>query len=400
MLFMCLQITHSFGQNFTYEANLSNVNKSGYYDVLLKPEISAKLFENAAELRLYNQQQKEIPYLFNIEKSVNRTTLFHDYEILVKEHNARMGYTRIVIHNKAKKEIRTISMIIKNSEVSKWLTLNGSDDNQQWFVVKDKYYFYSIENEEETSEIKILDFPLTNYEYYEILIDDYFQEPINILRVGYYDIEVENGKYSKIENYDMLQNDSNDLKKTFLKINFEEANYINKINLEMANPSLFYRKAVIYANTKNAKGQISKNLVQQIVINSSSNNVYYFDNLYTDNLLIEIENEDNEALQIENVNIFQLNRFLTAYFEKGNSYKLKFGDKSLTSASYDLKYFVDSIPEKRNSLKVESLSSIQIPKQSEAFYLNPIFLWSLIGFIIIIVGYFSYKMLKEVGKNE
>lgn len=402
ILILCLQITHLFAQDFKFEANLEKVNKSDYYDVQLKPEISSKLSMNATDLRLYDQNQKEIAYLFNIEKPISRKTLFHDYNIIVKEHNARRGYTRLVIHNVDKKEIRSISLIIKNSDVSKWLTLNGSDDNENWFVVKDKYYFYSIVNEEETSEIKILDFPLTNYEYYEILIDDYFQEPINILQVGYYDTEIEKGKYSFINSNDFIleQKDSSELKKSYLWVKFKGEQYLDKIKIDILSPSQYYRDVNIFTFNENKKGKEEPNFIKTIHLNSSSDNIFYFEDLYTDKLFFEIQNQDNEPLKINEIQFLQLNRSITAHLETENSYTLKFGDKLLKAPQYDLKYFKDSIPEKRIVISPTEIVKIEKPKEKQAFYLNPVFLWSLIGLIIIVVGFYSYKMLKEVGKNE
>jgi len=59
----------------------------------------------------------------------------------------------------------------------------------------------------ETSVIKIIDFPASNYEYYEILIDDWKSNPINVLKAGFYNISVEKGKYSPVEEPQISQID-------------------------------------------------------------------------------------------------------------------------------------------------------------------------------------------------
>ena len=200
VLLICCLFCYSniFAQQFRWNATVDSIENDGYYDILLSPQITSKMSANFADIRLLDFLGKEVPYVLNTEKHALRQTLFHEYEIIAKEHQNDWDYTRIVIHNKNRKIIDNFSVIIKNADVNKWLKLNGSDDNQNWYVIKDNYFFQSFFSTNETSEIRVLNFPPVNYEYFELLISDHFDKPLNILKIGYYDEQIEEGKFSEI----------------------------------------------------------------------------------------------------------------------------------------------------------------------------------------------------------
>jgi hypothetical protein len=56
-----------------------------------------------------------------------------------------------------------------------------------------------------------------------------------------------------------------------------------------------------------------------------------------------VQNEDNPPLQLKTVNAWQQQQYLLAYLEPHESYSLTFGDTSLESPIYDLRYFKDSM---------------------------------------------------------
>lgn len=401
VLFVSFMSFSGFSQDFKWECKTKKVTKNGFNEILLTPEITGKLNSDYGDIRLYDSTGSEIPFIQYSEKPILYKQMFKEYEIIKKEH--KYDYTRLVIHNPKKNEITNFSLVIKNADVRKWLTLNASDNQKEWYALKEHYYFQSFYNEDSVSEIRILNFPKSNYEYYELLISDYYDNPINILKAGYYDWSVSIGKYSQINNVKISQTDS--LKQSIVKISFAQQQYIDKLQIEIDGPEFYFRDAVISVAKKiNVKGE-SKLCYEEIKpakITSNSENIIAFSGFPAKELYLIIQNYDDKPLNIKTVNAYQLNHYLTANLKDGETYLLKFGNEKLRLPVYDLKFFTDSIPDELPLITTCDVKSIKKVVKSELkpFYYNPVFIWITIVIVALIIGYVSLKMIKEMpGKD-
>jgi len=232
LFILLIPVLTARSQEFKWESKTDLVLSNGFTEVLLSPEITGNLRADLGDIRLYDSTGSEIPYIQYSEKPVLYKQLFKEYAVLQKVHH--YDYTRLVIHNPSKSTITNISLVIKNADVRKWLTLNGSDDQKVWYALKEHYYFQSFYNDDKTSEIRVLNFPKSNYEYYELLVYDYFDYPINILKVGYYDTSVETGKYSVVKAPSFSQIDT--LKQSVIQIHYTNQQYIDKLQFEIEGP--------------------------------------------------------------------------------------------------------------------------------------------------------------------
>jgi len=386
-----------FGQKYQYNASLSEIKQSGFCRISLPPEVTSKLNADFGDIRIYDENDIEIPYLLETEKPIQEKELFVEYDIIEKEHFKKEKYTRLVIHNPSKNKIDNMVLRIGNADVRKHLKLNASYDNKTWYVLKDNYLYNSISNFENTSEIRVLNFPLTNYEYFEILIDDFYDKPINILQAGYYDLIKEKGKYISIPNISF--SNIKKAKKTFISIP-TAFNYIDKIVFSIDKPDYYKREATIYEHhvIKNRKknSYVSRD-IQHFYLESNSTNQYLFSNLQRDTLFVRINNNDNQELHIQDIRLFQLNKYLVADLETGKTYRIQFSNKKVSQPIYDLKYFTDQIPK-----DLSLLSIINIEKNtkkdkiiSKNINFSDYWLWiSIIG-LISLLAFMSFSMLKD-----
>lgn len=390
----------ALSQNFDYESVLAKPTENSFYKVILKPDLVSKIKPDCSDLRIYDSENIEIPYILKVEVPFSNNVLFKEYEIISKTYDEHRGITRIIVRNAKKFKINNFCITLKNSEVYKYLTLNGSGNNKDWYIIKNDYYFTSIRNSDETSEVRILDFPLSDYEYFEISIYDCFNAPLNILNVGYYDLETEKGQYLKTENPIISQKDSSEVKESYIKLHFSENQYIDKINIKISSKNYFYRNARLYKVSLNAKQMETLDFITNIALCSCSYNTFYFNNESASDFLLVIQNNDNQPLKIDSVNCFQLIHSILTPLENGKSYTLKFGDKNLKTPVYDLKYFQDSISNNIPLILTTDITKIEKSEKEVAFYFKPIFLWISIGIVMLILGFFSFKMLREMKTKE
>lgn len=388
-------------QHYKWQANVDNVSDKGFYNILIPPSINGNLNTDFTDIRLFDDKNKEIPYLHRTEIPITNKLLFKEYKIVSKE-IVKGCCTRIVLENKERGKINNVSIAIKNADVQKKFKLSGSDDKKVWFVIKDNYLFHSIYSDSEISEIKLLNFPLSNYPYYKIEINDSVSAPINILKIGYYDTYSEKGKYVEVPEVMVSQEDSIKLKKSFVKISFGTNQVIDKLDLEITGPAYYLRKANICElkkdSIKKRKSFSYFNQLQEINLASNELNTIYFSNLKTKELYLIIDNADNQALQVRSAKAYQLNNYLTAYLEKGKKYVLKYGDDKLAAPNYDLKYFQDSIPPNTPLIstgKITGLIKDEIQAES-SWSKNKAILWVAIGLVVVLLTMMSVKMIKEM----
>lgn len=386
------------GQNFSYKANVDSVSESGYHRILLSPEITSKLNAQFFDIRLYDAKKVEVPYVFQQEQRVSEQDLFVEYKIIEKQHFQNRYYTRLVIHNLNKTKINNIVLRIKNADVRKRLKLNASYELRNWYVLKDNYYYNSIVNENNTSEIRVLNFPLSDYTYYELLIEDYFDNPINILQAGYYNRVVENGKYTPLKNITYASKEVQ--KETIIAIP-TKGNYVDKISFEIDAPKYYLREAELYI-FKEEKAKHKTILTQETIATfnlvSNSRNTLFLDNIKEDTLFIRIKNNDDAPLKINKINLLQLNKYLTAELTANQSYHLLFSDMKAQKPNYDLKYFVDSIACNLNVIGTsapEQLSKTDTGKETSGFSLQKYWLWIVIVVVAALLFYMSVSLVKE-----
>lgn len=394
-----------FSQEFGWQADFTNTNQTGFVNIWLSPKINSTLKSDFSDLRIYDSKGTEIPYILQEEKFRNRKTFFKEYKIIEKKHVAGKGYTRIVIHNPEKKIIDNISVIIKNADVKKWLKLNGSDDNKTYYVLNDNYIYSSSPNNDGTSEIKVLQFPNTDYQYLELLVSDYFDKPINVLKVGYYDTQIENGLYSDLKISSVKQNDNKQKKESEILFGFETPQYIDKLNFYTEGSTYYLRKAELYKqseqwNKKKKENEDYWELVRNFEINSFSNASLHFQRMKAEKLKLVIKNHDNQPLKIKEIKARQLTKFLVTELKKDQTYSIKFGNPELRKPNYDLQYFADSIDKNLPLIKVDKIRKLKKEevKKNKSFF-DSVYIWVALGIVVLGLGFMSIKMMKETAKK-
>lgn len=396
LLFAMISIS-LVGQKFQYKASVNEIKDDGFYKIALSPEITAHLHNGFADIRLFGSNA-EVPYLLHKENAVTQQEFFVEYDIIEIEHFKNRRYTRIVIHNADKNEIDNIVLRVKNADVKKNLKLNASNNNKDWYVLKDHYDYNSIAHRKKESEIRVLNFPTSNYEYYEILIDDFRDQPIYVEQAGYYDLVKENGQYTELENLLFTQQDT--LKETVIAVPLR-GNYIDKITFDVKAPKYYHRKASLYTKRirKGKKSSSSYTVTQkQFELISNSSNTLYLKGFKEDTVFIRIENKDDAALNIQGIYLFQLNNYITAELLAKETYTLKFADREAKRPNYDLKYFADNIPQNILTINTgvpQQLFKSEQKQQSGNANIQDYWLWICVIVVGFLLFYMSYKMVKD-----
>src|SRR5690606_26266904 len=164
------------------EMQLPEVSSDGFYRIEIPVEYGGFFTPSFSNVRISDGSQHEVPYIPG-QAIEEFQSPFKPYEIIAKEQ--RKGCCTQLIF-RADGQINNLQLRIRNAETSKRASLLGSDDRNTWFALKEKFSLSWVDGKDNTFEIRIIDFPLSNYNYYKIEIDDSLTAPLNILEVGSY----------------------------------------------------------------------------------------------------------------------------------------------------------------------------------------------------------------------
>ncbi|WP_207433155.1 hypothetical protein [Sabulibacter ruber] len=395
----------TWAQDFAWQAQLAPVAQPGYYRILLSPRVVGHSQPNQEDIRLFDAKGQTVPYLLRTEVPVQYRTLFKPYQIL-RYTRQPGGISELLVHNPQKRAINNISLLIGNAEVRKQVSLSGSDDQQNWYVLKEQDLLYAIRNTQKTAEVKLLDFPLSNYQYFRLQLNDSTSAPLNILKAGYYDTYSEAGKYTRIPVQSFSRVDSTENHTTYLRLRFGQPVYPEQIAFYISAPALYHRPGQVVLGEQQGherrrkrrrRARLEETSVP-LLLHSNAPAVLDLPRQKVEALTIQIENADNPPLTIDSVRVLQLNRYLVAELAPNQTYTLKFGSEKLTAPEYDLQFFQDSIPQNIPVVETRQIQSLQAEKKPSPRS-STILIWAAIALLAVGLGYMTVRLLRDMEKK-
>lgn len=406
-LFFSLVLMTEFihAQEFKHQASVTGIKESGLYKIPLTPEYKQYMSLNLHDLRIMDSSHKEVPYVMLREPLLKSKSDFVAYEIVSQKHFST--YSEIIIHNPNKDKISNIAFNINNSDAYKYCTIEGSEDGKQWYTVSELQELSLVYNEVYTNQYKCIYFPLNNYTYFRLLVDDWNSQPLKINTAGYFRNSVIAGKLNDVNFTKAISNDVKN-KRTVIALVFPNNQSVDRIDFKIKEPRLFMRHAIIYAKREH-KIKDKTEMYQETFLefDLKSDEPLYFDipQLNEKELFIEIENKDNPPLEIESIHCKQLETYLVSDFKANQAYTLMCGDEKLKTPEYDLINFVSQIPQLLPVAKLDAIK--EVPKvtkvemeKAKPFYETQQFLWFCLGLGAIIIFFFSKSLLKDMGKDR
>lgn len=374
-----------------YVAKVNGITKSDYYNIELSQEIIAVSPDlEFSSLRINDKKGKEIPYFVRSVNPIQEISSFVDYDII--KNTTKDSLNTIVIENKNKENLNRFYIVTIAAEVVKNVRLKGSNNEKEWYVVKQEENITHSGFKQGNEEYLIVDFPSSNYKYYEITLSNNQNNPLSVQRVGKFENSNIYAQLSKINVGQFIQKDSTD-KKTY--ISFPELQYpyrISKINFKINNKSDYLR----YCYFRNEYDNINFTLSSK-----EDNNIFLPSSALIKTNSIIIENKDNPPLSIDSISFFGLNRYLCAYLEEGNEYIITINEKNYSKPQYDIEHFKNEISQNLEIVKTSDLKETkkEVIEREKLWLEKPVFLWG----VIIIVGVFllglCWKVILEMKKK-
>jgi len=353
------------------------------------------------DLRIYGFKGKdtiEVPYI--LEKSANqileKEIAFH----IINQSKSEAGYY-FTFQANTSAIINQLKLSFKQPNFDWKVTLAGSNDNKDWFTLLTDYRILSIKNSNTDYQFTQLDFPNSKYNYYRILIKADEQPTINAAKILKSDTLKGIEQAIPYQSYQLINDSKN--KESIITVAVADVIPLSYLKLNVQSDLDFYRALKIeYATDsfKTDKG-IQYNYAQlyEGTISSLEQPVFRFNGTLASKLKITIQNNDNRPLNLNGVALKGPVYELIARFEKTDyRYALYYGNANAQAPVYELRNFENKIPLGMTALTVGTAQNnaafigIEVKKP---LFENKAWLWALMGVIISLLGFFTYKMLKE-----
>tara|TARA_R110002012_G_scaffold4274_5_gene19666 strand:+ start:2471 stop:3697 length:1227 start_codon:yes stop_codon:yes gene_type:complete len=399
ILFLLLA-NSSFSQidDYNYSREITGVSET-WHSIALPDAVFGKVSNSLNDFRIYGITETdttEVPYLLKIasEKETEKNIAFN---LLNTSKKGTVHFFTFEIPSE--KIINEIHLNFKQKNFNWLVTVEGSQDNTEWFSIIENYRILSIKNEQTAYRFTDIKFPAAKYRYLRIQIKSDEKPDIVAAETQLNSFESPVYKTYSVKSFTTTEN--KDLKKTIVDIELVQALPVSLLSLKIRDSFDYYRPVNIKYladSVKTEKGwKHNFNTLETSVLSSLENNDLYFYSTITKKMRVEIENFDNQPLKIEGITAKGYEHQLVARFTEPAKYYLVYGNPNANKPNYDISKFTENIPANSSEVKLSEEKAVdkkEAQKRSPLFE-NKLWLWIIMGVIIALLGWFTIKMIQK-----
>ncbi len=391
----------AFGQKpgWAYSQPLEGITDQ-WHRIELPDNLFGHANSNLSDIRIFgltaNGDTIEAPYLLELknDKVLEKEVAF---QLLNTTQKGALYYFTLKVHDQ--QTINQIHLDFRQNNFDWKLTLQGSQDQKEWFTLLENYRILGIKNDRTDYQFTNLRFPDASYRYFRIQIvankkPDFEKATILHRQItkGEYRTYEENVK-TTVENKDKPFRETivnielpMPLPVSFLKIDVDaDYDYYRPVTIQCLQDSFKTAKGWQYQYTRLATG----------ILTSVEENRFDFNNKITKSLKAVIRHHNNEPLKIRNIvvggNVYKL----AARFTQPARYHLAYGNPLARKPQYDIGHFADKIPTEAPLLTLGRLQHHASPSKgkSSSIFENKWWLWGIMLAIILLLGWFTVSLM-------
>ena len=399
LLLVYVATTNAQTNIYKFKRQITGVNTI-WHSISLPDELYKNANAGFNDLRIYGISGKdtiEVPYLLKQRADQVNTEEISFKQLNQSANNSGYYYT---FQSPRGHTINQIELNFQQTNFDWQVTLEGSNNNKEWFGILKNYRILSIKNNDTDYQFTTLKFPDSKYQYFRIAIKSSIQPDLISAKLNKTDTISGIYKEANALNY-RLSNDAVH-KETIIDVNLKNPVPLSYLKLKAQSDFDFYRSFKIEAATdsfKSEKGmQYNYAQIYDGTISSLEDAAFTFPNTIISKLKITIQNNDNKPLRISHLemkgNVYEI---LARFDDPKGNYSIYYGNEMVTAPSYEIEKFENKIPLNLTSVSVgqEEKNPAYAIKTEKPLFENKLWLWALMVVIICLLGWFSFKMLKN-----
>lgn len=399
LLLLCASIANAQTNTYKFKRNITGVN-TVWHKMALPDDLYKKANAGFEDLRIFGINGKdtiEVPYLLK-QRADKVTTNDITFKQINQSANPNGYY--YTFQSSEINLINQIKLAFKQENFDWKVKLEGSNDNKEWFVILSDYRILSIKNNDTDYQFTKLNFPDSKYQYFRITVKSPVQPELLEAKISKTDTIKGSYQELKYQSFD-LKNDvskketaidvtlANPVPLSYLKLNAQsDFDFYRSIKIEYATDSFKTDKGIQYNYANLYEGTIS----------SLEEPAFNFANTITSRLKITIQNNDNKPLRLSALqlkgNIYEI---IARFDEPKDEYALYYGNEKAISPVYEIEKFENKIPTNLTNVNIgaEQQNPAYTIKTEKPLFENKAWLWVLMAVIIALLGWFSFKMLRN-----
>lgn len=385
----------SYGQNTdTYKRELKGISET-WHKMVIPDAMFGKTKEDLSDIRIYGITEKhdtvEAPYL--IRKLTDKTKIETVEFTLLNTTKNEKGYY-FTFETPHREPVNKIELSFNNSDFDWRIQLQGSNDQKEWFTLLEEYRIVAINNFRFTE----LNFPTAKYAYYRVVIPTNNKPELErTLLSSQTKIPGEHKTYTPQKIHTFFEKNT---KETVIEADYNMALPISSVHINISDNFDYYRPVTIYGAIDSVPMErgwlLNYKTVFKGTLNSINQEAFTFSTTKVKKLKIVIEDNDNQPLTISGIETTGYLYEIIARFTQKGDYYMAYGNPTATIPDYDISRFTDNIPEELTAIQVGNEEVITWDSTTHTpLFINKNWLWAVMVVIILILGWFSVKMLKK-----
>lgn len=355
-----LSVFGAAAQQPQWRTTLPPIQQSGLHVVHVSPEVVGRSQVGLQDVRLVAPDSSLVPYLLRVEPE--STTAARTVPITLLR-NEQVGVRTIVeIEVPSGTLMDGLELSVRNAQVNKAARITGSDDRQQWYMVKDQGII--LTGDGAARSLRWLDLPLSDHRYYRIELNDSLTPPVQVLGVGHTMQARTEGRYVRLDHVRWERREEPG--RTVFMVHGDHPLQVDRLHYSTTDTLPFLREATLYTmrselRTERRQRKVLHRWREELgtaTLASYQRRYLPGPGRCVDTLFIEVRNGDDRPLAITAWNVEQRQRSLLAYLTAGQTYTLTTGDKQAKAPTFDLVHFSDSLPTPVATIDLPALSAV------------------------------------------
>ncbi|WP_378176850.1 DUF3999 family protein [Aquimarina sp. SS2-1] len=398
-LFLICSSIYGQMNTYDYKRPLSGITDN-WHVVELPDEIFKKISSDFSDIRIFGITKEidtiEAPFLLKQNQPKNYSKKI-DFEMINRSKNTQGTFVTFKVP--IDQTINQIRLFFQEMNFDRLLALEGSQNLDNWFTIVDNYRILSIQNESATYDFTTINFPNSKYQYYRVFVKGSDAPQINSAQVTLKEEVKGNYKIYNIKSVNTQEEKQS--KRTVIDIELDNHVPVSYLKVNIKNNFDYYRSFRIEylqdSIQKDNGWRYDYRNITSGILNSFEKNEFNFRSIITNRLRLTIDNQDNEALDIEAIEVKGFSHELLVRFTTPADYFLIYGNKNVLKPSYDLRYVTKVVPEKLTKVRLGAEENIpKSPKEIvEPLIKNKVWLWAVMGVVILLLGGFTLMMMKK-----
>lgn len=401
IVFLFILSLQSFGQGdgYMYKRELGSP-KPGWYQIEFPNDIYGKLNIDFSDIRIIGIESDgdtiEAPYVLDVmaDDYVNNRI---EFKLINKVHNGSGYY--YTFEQADNQYINQIDLEFSRKNFDWLVDLEGSNDQKEWFNIIEHKRILSIQNEHTSYAFTKLHFGDAGYQYFRLRIPA-TKKPQLIRAILSKNTIVKGEKVDRGLCHYIIVEDKK-AHQTIMTIDLKGHLPISLLTLEIKDTIDYYRPvrlSYVRDSVHTEKGwKYVYNTLKTDVISSLEPARFTFPNTIAKKIRLKISNGDNEPLHITGNKIYGDVHRLKVRITNPATYYLVYGKRNSKVPNYDISRFSDHIPANPQKLDLKKEETVkQNDKKSQPqLFENNWWLWVVMVFTILILGWFSFKMIRS-----